>query len=568
MNKETIYIESSDDITDILSRLKASDKKVVALVPPKRSTVLLSSVNIKLIARTARSEKKAVVLVTSDDSLIKLAMAANLPVASSLKSRPVMPSDSAEEPEAKTKTVEASAKEKTSPVAPKEPVKEPVDEPSDEILEDASAAVDDSPEEKEKTSPEKTDEPKEKKKKSSGSPLVAFLNIHKNWVIFGTIAVAALIVFFVWALKIAPGLSLTVSVRTTSGNFSENVSFVSAPADEDAKRGVFYANEEKLEKDQTIKFTATGQKDIGEQASGNIVVYFQSKNAFSYSLPEGSVFTYKGLEYVSLKSATLYWDEKNPEPCEKRGDEDALTRGCLVSATISVKASAPGENYNVSGQQSGWASRDFSAVNVYNSTDISGGTSKIVTVVQQSDVDLALDKLANETKENGKTELIGKLSETVLPIDSSFKVSTTEPKTSPAVGEEVPEGTVPSVSSKATYSILTVDMVRIEDFIKEKADQEDGKKLYSVGSPFIEYFVENGEGKYSGKLKTTYRSGPEISENEVLDKIQGLKIGRIEPTLKDSFKGISSVKLSKTVFWVNSVPKNPNQVSISIEIEE
>lgn len=110
MNKETIYIESSDDITDILSRLKASDKKVVALVPPKRSTVLLSSVNIKLIARTARSEKKAVVLVTSDDSLIKLAMAANLPVASSLKSRPVMPSDSAEEPEAKTKTVEADRK--------------------------------------------------------------------------------------------------------------------------------------------------------------------------------------------------------------------------------------------------------------------------------------------------------------------------------------------------------------------------------------------------------------------------------------------------------------------------
>ena len=93
MNKETIYIEPSDDITDILSRLKASDKKIVALVPPKKPTVLLSSVNIKLISRAAKASKKAVVLVTTDDSLTKLAMTANLPVAPSLKSRPIMPGE-------------------------------------------------------------------------------------------------------------------------------------------------------------------------------------------------------------------------------------------------------------------------------------------------------------------------------------------------------------------------------------------------------------------------------------------------------------------------------------------
>ncbi|MBR3319681.1 hypothetical protein IKG06_04270, partial [Candidatus Saccharibacteria bacterium] len=93
MNKETIYIEPSDDITDILSRIKASDKKIIALVPPKKPTVLLSSVNIKLIARAAKSAKKAIVLVTTNDSLTKLAMTANLPVAPSLRSRPVMPND-------------------------------------------------------------------------------------------------------------------------------------------------------------------------------------------------------------------------------------------------------------------------------------------------------------------------------------------------------------------------------------------------------------------------------------------------------------------------------------------
>ncbi|MBQ6395973.1 hypothetical protein IJH89_00085, partial [Candidatus Saccharibacteria bacterium] len=96
MNKETIYVDSTDDITDVLTKIKSSEKKIIALVPPKKPTIFLSSINIKLLARTARAEKKALVLVTTDDSLTRLAMAASLPVASSLKSRPVMPEKSAD----------------------------------------------------------------------------------------------------------------------------------------------------------------------------------------------------------------------------------------------------------------------------------------------------------------------------------------------------------------------------------------------------------------------------------------------------------------------------------------
>ena len=123
MNKETIYIEASDDITDILSKLKSSDKKIIALVPPKKPGVLLSSVNIKLIARTAKAEKKAVVLVTTDDSVTKLAMAAQLPVAPSLKSRPVMPATSKETAPVRSEFPK-EPEEKPAPAPEKEP-KEP-----------------------------------------------------------------------------------------------------------------------------------------------------------------------------------------------------------------------------------------------------------------------------------------------------------------------------------------------------------------------------------------------------------------------------------------------------------
>ena len=96
MNKDVVYIEPEDDITDILGRIKNSEEKVVALVPPKKLGVLRSAVNEKLIAKTAKTADKVVVMVTADQALLKLAVAAGLPVAKTLQSRPVMPNEASE----------------------------------------------------------------------------------------------------------------------------------------------------------------------------------------------------------------------------------------------------------------------------------------------------------------------------------------------------------------------------------------------------------------------------------------------------------------------------------------
>ncbi|MBQ7802683.1 hypothetical protein IJ380_02385 [Candidatus Saccharibacteria bacterium] len=607
MNKETIYIEPGDDITDILARLKSSEKKVIALVPPKKAGVLLSSVNIRLIARAAKMEKKAVVLVTTDDSLTKLAMGANLPVAPSLKSRPVMPDhlEEAEKPK-KSKEPEETDDSEDEDERPEEELEdsddseeeadeeagetEKISEKSEEVAEEftdepeASKLVEEieSEEEEEKSDSKKSKkaskkekpEKKKKEKKESGSPIVAWLNAHLKWLIFGIVAVAALVAFFIWALMIAPHVSVAVTVRTSSGNFSENVTFTKSPADENSESGVFYAHEEKLEKEQTVKFTATGQKDLGDKATGSLIVYTYFNQIGSIPIPAGTIFKFGGLEYTSTADVSLDLERTNNSTlrtsCDNFNDDnfDLLDGGCLVSATVSIIASAPGESYNVDpNQTSGW-SINMSGIIVYNASAISGGTSKVITVVQQSDVDLALDKLANDTKESGKNELLAKLSDTILPIDASFKASATAPTSTPAVGEEVPEGTTPTISSKATYTILTVDMVRIEEFIKNRTNLEENRRMYSIGSPFVEYFTESDENTYSAKLKTSYKTGPKISETEVLEKVSGEKIGRIEPVLKDAFPGIASVAIEKSYFWVNSVPTNPNQVTINMEVEE
>ena len=52
-----------------------------------------SAVNIKLISKTAKSKDKAVVIVTTDPSLVKLSALSGLPVAKTLNSRPMLPSE-------------------------------------------------------------------------------------------------------------------------------------------------------------------------------------------------------------------------------------------------------------------------------------------------------------------------------------------------------------------------------------------------------------------------------------------------------------------------------------------
>ncbi|MBQ3261125.1 hypothetical protein IJH29_00475 [Candidatus Saccharibacteria bacterium] len=595
MNKETIYIEPNDDITDILSRLKSSDKKVIALVPPKKSSVLLSSVNIKLIARTAKSEKKAVVLVTADDSLTKLAMAANLPVAPSLKSRPILP-DAAKsnEPNSSPKAQPAEAQEPSLVSSAKASAESFTDEPEASKLveeieeEEADAKHSDKPAGKsedpedsslseESESSDKKAKKKEKKQKlksTSDNPVVAFIADHKIWFIIGAVVLVGIGAFLFWALTIAPFVSVSISVRTSSSNFSENVTFMLDPSKEDSSTGQFALHEEKLEKEQTVKFTATGRKDLGELASGSLSLTAYLFDAGSIVIPAGSAFTNNGLNYFTLSEITLSLPGRTiadlRNNCANFGDDfDLATTGCAVSAKVSIKAEKPGEDYNISSatRSDQWSS---SVPNIYASTTeaIAGGTSKIVTVVNQSDVDLALEKLTGDTQSSGKSELLGRLSDTVLPIEASYKVTTTDPKVTPAVGEEVAEGVTPTVESKTTYTLFTVDMVRIEEFIKSKAKLEDNKRIYSVGSPFIEYFTENESGIYSAKLKTTYKTGPKISESEVLERLQGEKIGRIEPVLKDSFPGVGSVSIDKSYFWVSSVPSDPNKVKINLTVEE
>ncbi|MBQ2659586.1 hypothetical protein IJF85_01265 [Candidatus Saccharibacteria bacterium] len=565
MNKDVIYIEPEDDITDIISKLRASRSKVVALVPPKKIGVLRSAVNTKLIYKAAKSAEKAVVIVTTDSALIKLSASAGIPVAKNLSSRPKMPSEIAEEDEPPAKVIEEKVPEE-------QPAKEkPADKKTTEIKSD----------EIEKKS---NDRKKDKQKQKEDKKNLPFFKRNKKWIIIGSVGAVFLILLGIWAFAIAPSATISVQIRTTSNNFSEAVSFTTSAGAASVKDGKFYLETKEYKQENAVNFEATGKKDVGEKATGEVSIgVYVSEPSASVSVPEGTIFSNNGLSFTTTRGATVTWKEydSNAETvgeCENELEPSILTKtikpdgyqGCLLTAKVGVTATESGDKYNVSSTESGWTTNFAGAHGaIYNKVSFTGGTSKLLTVVQQSDVISAQAALAAKITGDGKNRLMASISGDVMPLESTYKENTSDAVATPAVGEEVGSGVTPKLTSTTTYTILTLDKKDLKTYVddKTKVTLAADQKIYETTDPFLERFMDDGNGGYTARLKATTKVGPTVTEAEILEKAKGKKIGELQSQLK-SINGVSSCKVEPSFFWVTTIPNDANKITVNLEVEK
>ena len=558
MNKDVIYIEPEDDITDIITKIENSKEKIVALVPPKKAGVLRSVVNIKLIAKAATSAKKKAVLVTTDPSIVKLAAATKLPVTKDLQSAPSVPDVD----------VEAEKAEKEDLVEEKE------DEEAEEERKDGEEEKEEEEEEDEDEEKEEEDKGKEKgnaskpvKKKKSGNNLFAFFAEHKKLSIICGILGLILILVLIWALFIAPAVDVFVSIKTDTNNFSESVSFVKDQKEENIKEGKIYLEERKIESTEEVKFTATGQKNIGERAKGDLVVYSYFKVSGSVPINAGTAFSISGLTYYADEDVSISYKDDGNDVCDNSNNIASLIRsGCLVSARVKVTASAPGTKYNIQASNSGWSAVAH-VDGVYSDKAMTGGTDQFITVVQQADVEKARNELNTGKESESKEKLYASINkEDNIIIESTFKQDTSAAVSTPAVDEEVKEGIEPTLKATTTTLVYTIDKTKLEEFIREKIELPESKKIFEIRNVYIDGFKEIDSG-FIGKLKAAYFTGPKITESELVEKIMGKGIGDARREIKD-IEGVADVKMEPSYPWVMKVPTDSNRISMTFEIKD
>ena len=525
MHKDIIYIEQNDDIAGLIAKIKASAGELIVLIPPKDQCVLHNQMNIKLIVKTLHDLGKKLVIVTTDDTLLKFAAIQKIPVAADLKARPSIPSIDDEVTSAEEEVID-----------------------KDSIIDESDPVAD------QDTKKDKKDKAKTASKLFSKIP-----NFEKNrkWFILGGIGVLAIVAFFVWGFVIAPSVKITASISTVKKEFSENISLTTNQNEEDIENGKLYLTKETYEQKSSVEFEATGERDEGEKASGEVTISVFIAAGATAKIPAGTTFTHDKLSFVSSKEASITYDES--KECENTDQWSLVHDGCKLSMNVPVVASSAGTDYNIGASSTGWSSSEhFSSI--VNKEAFTGGTSKKVKYVTDSDIKAAKEKLKSENESEGKTKLYEQIPDSVLRIDSSFVVDNPDPVSTPALNGAVEDGKKATLAATTIFSVYTIDVAAVEDYISTKAKISDDYKIYSLGNPFIERFMET-DGGYTAKLKTSFFYGPSLTESEIRDKVYGVKIGEASAALNTSNV---KVTIESFPFWINSVPKNPNKVKVDI----
>ena len=579
MNKDTIYIEPEDDITDIITKIENSKSKIVALVPPKKAGVFRSVVNIKLISKASKSADKTVVLVTVDPSITKLAAVTKLPVAKDLNTAPVVPtiedgSDEKVETESTEEIEEPETEDETEDAEEEEEGTEEETEEAEADDDEKSEEGDEEDKAEEKEESEKKSKKADKKKagaKKSKNGFINWIRTHKKLAIVGLIGLIALIGFLIWALFIAPAVDIFVSIKTDSNNFSEVISFVKDQKDENIEEGKAYLEERKIESVNEVNFEATGEKNVGEKASGDLVVYAYFKESGSVPINAGTAFTISGLTFYADESITLSYKDDNSVTCDNADNPASLIRsGCLVSGRVKVTAGGAGEKYNIQASNSGW-----SAVahidGVYSDKAMSGGTDNIITVVQQSDIEKAKNELQSADEEENKKKLYDEIYKTnpensVIILESTFDQETSAATATPAVDEEVKDGVKPTLKATTTAKVYIIDKTKLEELIKTKANLPEDKKIFKIDSVYIDGFKELDSG-FTGKLKAVYFTGPKITESDVVEKVKGKGLGDAQREIRD-IDGVVDAKMDPSYPWVMKVPTDSNRITVTFEIKD
>lgn len=591
MNKDVIYIEPEDDITDIIAKVKNAKTKIVALVPPKKAGVLRSVVNFKLIAKTALQHNKTVVLISTDENLVKFAQSVKMPVAKSLSSKPQLAADDEaefgdadeesdiieEEPELETETSASKSEKKDVKSDHEKTHKDDKKAEAAKVKKSEEVVTEDEIDEEADT------DKKVAKKKSNQK--VPNIKKYRTQIIIGSVFAVIMVVVLVWAFAFAPAAKVIVHVRTSDQGFSEKIKLTTDQDKEDIDAGIFYMEEKAIEKTASADFEATGEVDKGTKASGTLTVKRTSPVSIvgngrdAITIPVGTKFTYNGLTYVSTAASTLRAVDGKDFDTDTCKVSTSLVATCDlakdVATTVKIEAIENGDKYNMGAVNSGWTA-SISGATPTSSAAISGGTSKIVKIVSEDDLAAAEENLDITGESDAKKELIDENSDDAIVIKSSFNIENGQLSSSPALGEEVNGDTKPKVTKKTTYKVYTVSRDAVSQYIEKTVKEglgDDTRTVYATGAgkdeeKVIAFFesYKNNNGEYTAKLKSTAKIGPRVTPEMVSEKILGQKVGQVR-TMLTSINGVADVEINRSYFWVTKIPSDINKVEIEITVD-
>lgn len=553
--KDVIYIDIDDEITAIIDKVRSAEQRIVALVLPKRATVFQSIVNMRLLKRTADEAKKHLVLITNEQGLMPLAGAVGIYVAKSLQSKPEIPQAPSghsreaddEESEAAVDMSEAAEDklDKTKPIGEYAGVAPGAEEPDDEPIDFDN----DAPE----TPAAATASAKKSKAKKDRKFRIPDFNKFRTWMVLG--AAGLVLIIFLWyvGFVVMPKASVAVKTDSTAINSNLDVTFSTSAKELDVDESVIPAKAQQTQKTASQQVEATGQKDKGTKASGEVTI--KNCGADEVTIPAGTAVSANGLTFITQSRLDLD-DGKFGGICKPAGEH---------IGTVDVVAQQGGEQYNLE-PRADYKVAGQAATVTANGSQMTGGTSNIVKVVSQADIDNAKQKINAQDNNPIKLELRQALEAADLyAVDGTFAATNPEVTASAQVGDEIASVTV---TQKITYTMLGVK----EDDLKKVIANAVNEEIDPTKQTILDYGLKEAVFKLQNQqaaetlvgLQVTSVAGSDLDLDTIKAQIAGKKANDAKEIIGE-YPGVTDVDVSYSPFWVKSIPKKTSKINLTVE---
>ena len=339
--KDVIYIDIDDEITAIIDKVRGSEQRIVALVLPKRANAFQSIVNMKLLKRTADNANKHLVLITNETGLLPLAGAVGIYVAKTLQTKPEIP-DAPTHGHHDEDDEEAVKMEDDTKLDRSKPIGEYTGAAAAGAAVDADEEAIDFDNDAPVTAASVKPDGKKPKSKSDKRLAIPDFNKFRTWIVIGGAGLVALIFFLYIAMSVMPRATVTVKTDSSAIESNLDVTFDTAAEEADIDEALLPSKIESTQKTASQQVAATGQKDKGTKASGQVTLSLKDCSQDTVTVPAGTGLSAGGLTYVTQQNATL-GSVKVFGQCKNGNFPDYSTE------TVDAVAQSAGDKYNASG---------------------------------------------------------------------------------------------------------------------------------------------------------------------------------------------------------------------------
>ena len=379
------------------------------------------------------------------------------------------------------------------------------------------------------------------------------------FVVFITSLLVAGLFFIFWWFIPTANVKITVDSEVLVKLL--NITAVSGQKEIDAQKSTIPAFLLEASESDFQTNPTTGEKEVGDFAKGKVTIY--NKTSDDLKIEKGTV-----VKLISTEDESLKYKTTEEAIVNARTEAVGTSEVTYGTKEVEVNAYAIGDKYNIKeGQNFEIAGYNTDKLVGKNNARIEGGSSAIVNIVTQSDLNSLKASLEEFIRKKVFNSLTKKTVKGQKLLESSVRTTVNSAIFDKGVGDDASDVTL-TMTVTATglaYSENDLDQIvaeLIKDIVPEsyRLDEENPEYEVAVSN------VSTDSKELSLQVKLRSHISPKFDEAQIVKNLTGMKIAQAKEYLGsiNTVKGYEIIMSPKLPPIIQTMPRRPENITIEI----